>query len=285
MDSTGDRAFNRRRAVALIACMILVICNPVFVAGDEGEQVKLSLALPAGEVYAYETETYFSTNFMGMDVNRTQTFKVNLSLMETMEGGAQKVQLEFTEVKSSMIVDDEMREWKPPLDLNGAIIIAEVSSDGEVLGVEPGGYIAGMRSEEDLEDIAELWFVKLPDTLVSVGETWREDIEEAGAGENAAPLVKGYIDYTLKKLEKKNGIAVATIEGKGTVAINRMTPQGVLEGEAEIKGKMHIAIDGGFIVEGKGSSDMKGKIVNEDAPGDKETDTAVTQSYKIKLKK
>ena len=48
------------------------------------------------------------------------------------------------------------------------------------------------------------------------------------------------------------------------------------------KGKYYIAIDGGDIVEMKSEMEIRGKIVSPDG---KETDTAITRYYELKLKK
>ena len=83
-------------------------------------------------------------------------------------------------------------------------------------------------------------------------------------------------------MQKKKGIPVAVIEIETRLDINQRTPGGVLRGKAKGKGKYCIAVDGGYVVEGKSEFELKGTVVSDDGS---ETDTAVTRYYETKLKK
>jgi hypothetical protein len=179
-----------------------------------------------------------------------------------------------------------MQDWTPQIQLEGKSIMADVGTNGEVLDVKPGGNIPGMRGKNDLEGIVERWFTELPDTIKNIGDTWRNDIEEREeteeGEEEAEPTVRGWSDITFKKIEKKKGIEVALLEVETKVDINQKTPQGVMTGKGEGKGKYYIAIDGGYIVEMKTEFEIKGKVV---APDGNESDTAITRYSEIKFKK
>jgi hypothetical protein len=269
-------------AAAAILCILVVSALIGGAAAEEGE-VNLSFKPIEGKVLNYETKWTIETNFMGMDIVQTQNYKALVQLNKVTEDGQFKMELQFPEVKSSMLIDDEMRDWAPPIQLVGKNVFAYVTTAGEVEKVEPGGYIPGMKSPDDLTSIIEIWFIKLPDRVVKMGETWREDVTEDEEGNEGQPGIEGYVDFTLKKIEKKKDIEVAVIEAKAELTINQSTPQGNLNANAKGKSKYYIAIDGGYIVETKQTFEMKGKVVAE-GTGD-ETDAAMTRTYETKLKK
>lgn len=278
-----ERITSRCITAAALICILTVCAITGSVAAQEGTEVNLSYKPLEGKALNYETKWTIETNFMGMDIVQTQNYKVSISLNKVTEDGKFKMELRFPEVKSSMMIDDEMRDWAPPIQLVGKNVFAYVTTAAEVEKVEPGGYIPGMKSPDDLTGIIEIWFIKLPDRVVKVGETWREDVNEEDDGTEGEPGIEGYIDFTLKKIEEKQGIKVAAIEAKGKLKISQATPQGMLDANAEGKSKYYIAIDGGYIVETKQTFEMKGKVVAEGTG--EGTDTAMTRTYETKLKK
>jgi hypothetical protein len=254
---------------------------PGVLNADDEKEVKLSFAMPEGTVLKYETKWIREFNFGGMDITQNESYKVEMSLMKVTDEGAYRVSLDFIESSSSMIVDDDMQDWSPQMQLEGRSIIADVASNGEVVQVKPGGNIPGMRGVESLKEIAERGFMELPDTVKSVGDTWRVDIEEGTEtkdGEEKEPNVKGWADVTFKKIEKKSGIPVACLEYKAEVDIKME----MMNGKGKQKGKYYIAIDGGYIVEMKAELEVKGKVPS---PNGKEIDHAETNHFEMKLKK
>jgi hypothetical protein len=277
---------NGRCRWIVACCCAAMLIVPGALLGDKEEEAKLSFTMPEGETLRYETSWSMEYNYMGMDIVQNESYKVDMELMKVTEEGNFRVSMKFTGASSSMLVDDDIQDWKPPLQLEGKSMMVDVASNGEVLEVKPGGNIPGMKEPKDLKSIVEVWFIELPDTVKRVGDSWRKDIEEGGGetadGEKKEPEAKGFADLTFKKIEKKKGVPVAVIEVESNIDINEKTPGGVLRGEGKGKGKYYIALDGGYIVEGKSEFEIKGKVVSVDG---KETDTAITRYYETKLKK
>lgn len=285
--STINRITRHDRFMWILTfCLTAILIAPGLVRGDDQNEAKLSFAMSEGMTLHYETSWATEYNYMGMGIVQNQSYEVTVKLLKVTEEGNFRLTMEFLGASSSMVVDDDIQEWKPPLQLEGKNIIVDVASNGAVLEVKPGSNIPGMQGTKDLKNIAEIWFIELPDTLKRTGDSWRKDIEEGGGetedGEKKDPEVKGFADLTFKKIEKKMGVPVAVIEVKTDLEINQNTPGGVLRGKGAGEGKYLIAIDGGFVIEGKSEFEIKGKVVSADG---KETDTAITRYYETKLKK
>lgn len=284
--STMKRMSRNARYMWILACCCAAVAAvPGILPGEQKKEANLSFSMPEGTALQYKTSWAMEYNYMGMDIVQNQSYEVGIKLMKVTEEGNFRLSMEFLGSSSSMLADDDMQDWKPPMQLEGKSIMVDVASNGEVLEVKPGGNIPGMRSPKELENIAEIWFIALPDTVKRVGDSWRKDIEEGGEaadGEKTEPDAKGFADLTFKKIEKKMGIPVAVIEIKSKIDINQEIPGGVLRGEGKGKGKYYIAIDGGYMVQGKSEFEIKGKVVSADG---EETDTAITRYYETKLKK
>lgn len=276
--------FRLLRTMAVCLATILVI--PGVPSGDEKSEANLSFAMPEGETLRYDTSMSSEYNFMGMDVVQNQSYEVEIKLASVTEEGNYRVSIEFLKSSSSMLVNDDIQEWTPPLQLEGGSVITEVGSNGELLDITLGGNIPGLRNPEDLRSILEIWFLELPDTMKRVGDTWRREVEEGGGktkhGEEIEPDVKGWSDITFKKIEKKKGIEVASLEVESKLDINRNLPGGKLSGKGEGKSKYYVAVDGGYIVEMKTEFEIKGKVTSPDG---EESDSAITQYFEAKLKK
>ncbi len=273
-----------RLLCAMAVCLAMALINPGVLRGDEENEANLSFAMPEGVTLHYKTSWSAEYNFMGVGVVQNQSYGVDMKLVSVTEEGNFHVALDFTEATSSMVVDDDIQEWTPPIQLEGRSIAVDVGSNGEVVKVKPAGNIPGMRSTKDLENITKIWFVELPDTVKKVGESWRKEIEDYGemAEEEGEPALKGWADLTFKKIEKKMDIPVACIEVKTQLEIHQETTNGVMNGSGEGKGKYYIAIDGGYIVEMSSDFEIKGTVISPDG---EESETAITQYYEAKLKK
>ncbi|MCK4235475.1 MAG: hypothetical protein KAX38_00050 [Candidatus Krumholzibacteria bacterium] len=278
----------RRNFWGLLFCAVTIFILTSSLPGEERKEAGLSFAMPADRVLKYKISSQIEQNFFGIDMSINQSLEVEVSLDKKTEEGNYKILLAFKKTKASRIMDDEIMDWEPPLKLEGKTIYAIVSPAGEVVEVDPGGFIPGMKKIADLKRVVDPWFIDLPDTLVKVGVSWTKEIIEKGdGGEGEEPGVKGEIVYTFKKIDKKKGIEVAVIEAKIKVNIHNVTPAGVMDAEGKGKGKAYVAIEGGYVVEGKTTVDIKGKMVKRDplTGGEKETDMAMSQYLEIKLKK
>ena len=272
--------------LSLSALAVLILAGPAI--GAEEKEAHLSFSLPEGIEFNYRTSQMLEQNFHGMDMTISESADVALSLVEMMEGNICKVSLLFSNQDASMIRDDELMDYEPEVKLEGKTVFAFVKTNGEVTNAEASSYIPGLGSMDELKEMLEDWFVRLPDEKVKVGQEWRIDIVKKGVSqEGEPPEIEGWIDFKLKKIGEKDGIAIAELEGKIYYDINRAMQFGKLlaEGKGEIKSK--IAIEGGYIVECKRKMDVKGKMVGIDPVTGKESEskTAITHYFECKLQK
>ena len=277
----------RALVACALACVMIHIVPAVSPKAEETKSCMLSFSLPEGTILRYKDFSQIEQNFGGADVSMNQTSDLEMKYGEEADStGAARVDLSFGEVKSSLVMNGQLREWTPPIKLEGAEIRVFVTRDGKVARFEPGRGIAGMSKKDDLRDVVDALFVELPDTIVSVGGTWTVEIEQ-GKKEGAEPEIKGTAVYTLKKIEKKGDIEIAVIEGKAKIKMNSETPAGTLVADGEVGIKAQIAVAGGYIVELKQSVDIRGNVVSKDPLTDKETkrETYVTRITEVKLQK
>lgn len=278
-----------RRGVSSLVLVFGLLFLAVFVTlgsalrAEEKKETRLSFAFPDSLVLHYHASSQMDQNYSGTDVRMNQSWDVDMSLMKKTEAGS-KVQLKFGKTTSSLMQGTQLVDWQPPIKLEGALIAPTVTLKGEIVGVEPGGSIAGMHNAEQLKEIVQPWFITLPDTTVAVGATWKKDIVE-GEKEGAEPDVKGTIVYTLKKIEKRGNLEVAVIEGKAKLKINRETPAGTLVADGDESVKATLAVAGGYIVEFRETLDVRGNTIAKDPLTDKEkkSQTAMTNYWECKL--
>ena len=273
--------------LVLSAVAVLVVCLAPGFAAEEGK-VHLSFAPPEGLMLKYKTSQMNEQNFAGMDVTFSHSMMVDFSSQEQLEDGSYKIVLSFSEEDASLFRDGELEEYEPDIVLEGETAYVIVNSKGEVARADAASSIQGLSSEEELREMVEDWFIRLPDTEVAVGQEWRIEILKMGmAQEGEEPEVKGYTDFKLKKIEEKDGLLIAEIEGKRVVNINRAMQFGrvIAEGKGEVKTK--IAVEGGYIIECKRKMDVKGTMVGQDPITGKESEskTAITQYFECKLEK
>lgn len=273
--------------LSLCAAVVLFVCLAPGVSAEE-ETVHLSFALPEGKLLTYKTSQINEQNFYGMDIIYSHSMMVEMSLSGVTEDGYYKVALSFSKETASMFRDGELEDYELPVKLGNKTIYAFVNTKSEVEKAEAASHIPGLSTEDEFRELIEDWFVRLPDAEVTVGEEWRIDIVKMGMSqEGEEPEVKGYTDFKLKKIEEKNGLMIAEIEGKTRIDINKPMQFGrvIAEGKGEIKTK--IAVEGGYIIECKRKMDVKGKAVGKDPITGKESEskTAITQYFECKLEK
>jgi hypothetical protein len=276
-----------RPHVKLCVAVIVFVCLAPSVAAEE-ETILLTFALPEGKVLNYKASRLDEMVSYGMEVTVSHSMMVEVSLNAVMEDGLSKISLSFGDEDASLLRDGELEDYDPEIKLEGKTIYAFVDSKGEVSKAEAASNIPGLSAADELRELVEDWFVRLPGEKVTVGQEWRIDFEKMGMSqEGEEPEVKGYTDFKLKKVQEKNGIMIAEIEGKTRMKINKTMYQGTLvaEGKGEVKTK--IAIDGGYVIECKRKMDVKGKTVGKDPITGKESEskTAITQYFECKLKK
>jgi hypothetical protein len=273
--------------LSLCAAVVLFVCLVPGIAAQD-KTVHLSFAFPEGKVFNYKASKLEEMTSSGMEVTFSHSMMVELSLSSTMEDGISKIALSFGEEDASLFRDGELEDYEPQVKLGGTTVYAFVNAKGEVTKTEASSYISGLSSEDELREIIEDWFVRLPDADIVVGTQWRTEIVKMGMSqEGEEPEVKGYTDFKLKKIEEKNGLMIAEIEGKTQIDINKAMYSGTLiaKGKGEIKTK--IAVEGGYIIECKRKMDMKGKTMGKDPITGKESEseTVLTQYFECKMEK
>lgn len=274
-------------SLSLCAAVALFLCLAPGLAAEE-ETVHLSFALPEGKMLTYKTSQLNEQNFFGMDITYSHSMMVDMSLSGLTEDGDFKVALSFREEHASLFRDGELEEYEPPVKLEDKTVYAFVNAKGEVKKAEAASYIPGLSTVDELREMIEDWFVRLPDAEVTVGQEWRIEIVKMGVSqEGEEPEVKGYTDFKLKKIEEKNGLVIAEIEGEIRININKAMQFGrvIAEGKGQIKAK--IVVEGGYILECKRKMDVKGKTVGKDPITGKESEskTAMTQYFECKMEK
>ncbi|MBN1883948.1 MAG: hypothetical protein JW876_00320 [Candidatus Krumholzibacteriota bacterium] len=252
--------------LAFLACL----AAPDSIAAKDDAPVSFIFAFPEEQTITYDLGLSEETNWSGMSITTNQNYRIEATLREVNADGAFVIEIACPELKSYRMIDDDMQDWAPPLQLEGKSIIATVGADGELVDIKPGGNIPGMRSPGQLRPYARAVFVPLPAEPKTVGDSWEVVIRRDGNGDDVpadaeeTPVYTGTSVYTFKKVQKKNGIDVAFIEIESTVAIDRETEQGRMTGENKGKTKVYLAIEGGWVVESKSESEFKGAMTGDD---------------------
>jgi hypothetical protein len=273
----------------LMACMVvsfaLQTLSFVSPRAEEGKTYRLTFNPSENTLLHYKAFKQIGQSYGGSDVSMNQTAKVDVRCDGKQDStGAYKVDLNYTEVKTSLVANGQLQEWEPPLKLEGATIRVTVSPVGDAVDYDALRRIEGLQGREDLRDLVDAWFVKFPDSAIAVGQSWTKPIVR-GEREGAEPDEKGEAVYTLKKIEKKGAIEVAVIEGKISLKLHSDTPAGLLVGEGKGQVKAKVALAGGYIVEFKETMDIRGDVIVKDPITDKVTKrgTAVTKNYEREL--
>lgn len=269
----------------LVKSLILVLVVSLLTAAAGGEkEVKLTFDMPEGRFLHYKSSSSVEQEFFGTSMTMNQSAETEMAMVKKTQEGNYKLSIKFNNIRSGMVRGDDLMDWEPPIKLEGKTVNVVVSPEGEIVGVEAGAYIPGLKKKDDLKDIVKGWFVKLPDSTVGVGYKWREEIvKKDEKAEDKPPEIEGWADYTFKKISKKAGIEVAEIEVELKFTVNRDVPGGTFSGEGRGKRKACVALDGGYIVESSNSIDIEGKTLL--ASSDQEINTLISQSFETKLKK
>ncbi len=275
-----------RSAVYFLIVSILIL--PVLVspaAAEDGKMVTLRFVPEEGKLFRYKDDSHNQVFYGAFSFETVTGQEAEMSLLKVLENGNSRMSVTFTKSSTKMMRMGTLSEQDPRVKPEGRTIKVEVDPRGEV--IEALGFIMGVKKGRELDSYMEKWFFKLPEEAVGPGSTWTVPIDKESLGkDDEVYTVKGSGEFKLKKIEKKNGIMVARIEGKAEVEVHSESLRGIFDGKAKSKQKVYIAIDGGYIVEGEISTEVKGKLVSADEYG-KETENDVTtvESHKIKLEK
>ena len=279
-----------RRIFHSAVCLMIIslVILPVLVshaAAEDGKMETLRFAPEEGKLFKYKGDSRNQMFFGSFSFETITGQEIEMSLLEVLENENFRMSIAFTKSSTKMMRMGNLIEQEPDVKPEGRTIKVEVDSKGEVITAL--GFIMGVKKGRALDNYMGKWFFELPEETVGPGSTWTIPIDETSEeGEEDVYTVKGSGEFKLKKIEKKNGVMCAEIEGEAEVNIHSESPQGVFDGTARSKQKVYIAIEGGYIVEGENSTETRGKMVGLDENG-KETENDVTkvESDKIKLEK
>jgi hypothetical protein len=269
-----------------LAVVLAMVCIAGQSSGKDEQKVKLSFAFPQGKVLKYKASNQTEVNYSGVDMAMSMSVHVEASCDSMTEDGSSVMDYAFSDFKSSLVRGDEIMDWEFPVKLDGKTVILTLNRKSEIVDTKPRSHIPGIKSNEELRELLEDFFVELPDSEVTTGTSWSEDVVEAGK-EGEPPKLKGRVDYTLKKIEKKKGIEAALVEWKIEAVTYGTTASGRVEGKLKGKGKAHVALEGGYVIDLKLEIEDKKKIYEEDVltGKEKEMEAAETHYFEIKLEK
>lgn len=279
------RLFSR---FVLILSIVSILVLPALVspaAAADGEKVTLRFAPPEGMAVKYKGDSRNQMFFGAFSFETITGQEIDMSLLEVLENGNFRMSITYTKSSTKMMRMGDLIEQEPRVKPEGRTIKVEVDPQGEV--VTALGFIMGVKKGRALDQYMEKWFFELPEEEVGPGSEWIVPVDETfEEGEDEVYTITGTSKFKLKKIEKKNGILAAEIEGESEVDIHSESVQGVFDGTAKSKHKVYIAIEGGYVVEGESSTEVKGKMVGLDENG-KETENDITRvdSNKVKLDK
>lgn len=275
-----------RFAISLLIVSILVLPALVSpVSAEDGEKVTLRFAPEEGMQAKYKVDSRSQMFFGAFSFETITGQEVDISLLEVLDNENFRMSVTYTKSSTKMMRMGDLIEQEPRIKPEGRTIKVEVDPQGEV--IEALGFIMGVKKGRALDNYIEKWFFKLPEEAVGPGSTWTVPVDETfEEAKDEVYTVKGTREFKLKKIEKKNGVMAAEIEGEAEVDVHSESVQGVFDGKAKSKFKVYIAIEGGYVIEGESSTEVKGKMIGLDENGkEMENDITRVDSEKVKLEK
>lgn len=283
---------NAAAAVSLV--LIVALSSSMLSAGDKygkDTEITLSFKIEEGKILKYKGKNTEEFNYAGNDINRIHTDEITLSLIDRLEDGNVRVALTYDECSDKMLMSGNLREYQSPIKPEGKTVKIVLDPKGKLVDVQ--GFVMGVPKGKQLEDYVDKWFVELPEEEIKIGTKWTKEIDESpetGEGEEADEdvigfSVKGTIHLELKKYEEVDGIDVAVIEYKGELVVHQASAMGELNGKAEVKGKVKVSIEAGWLVEKEETVEFKGKAVGQDPSTGKEVENDIyrTDYFEAKL--
>ncbi len=294
----GRTVFPGRRVIGVMALFLIAVfifpgCSsdksgvPVGETGDLAE-AHLSFAPDKDQTLKYATVKAMDMVMRGMDISNVESYEAELSLKEKRKENF-IMSLYFARVTNTVYRDGEPSKRKPPIDLEGKKLEIEVARDGEVLSARPdGSYITGIRDFDQLREIAAQWLIHLPDSTISIGGSWTEEIDEMEAESEESEEEygeTGTVEYKLVGLEVQDGLTVAVIESTSSLTVRRKFGSAVMEADGEGEGKYYVAVDGGYLVKADARTNFKGLMSGGMTGGGEGMETGFTITFESDLKR
>jgi len=270
----------RQFSVVSFCCFLLLslVSTPIYA---DNESVLLRYDPPVGKVLEYRSSSSVQLTVYGMETFINQSMEFEMSFPDTTSDEGRIVDITINKVSGSVMRGERTMDYEPPLKLEGKKVTVLVSPRGEVLKVTPQGYIAGMKSLDQLKTVFEDLFPALPDSTLQVGSKWNDRREEKSESETSTMDM----EYKLKKIEDYKGIKVAVVEGKIKMTGMQQSPKGTIEGSGKGKLKAKLAVDGGYMTECKYHLDIKGTLVGGAGGDEKSKEMLMSIYFRCKLKK
>jgi len=282
-----ERVYRPSVCVLILSMLVIPVISGLYSPAwpEDGDKVTLRFAPEEGRVFRYKGDSRNKVFYGPYSFETVTGQEVEMSLLELLENGNVRMSVTFIKSSTKMMRMGNLIEQEPRVKPEGRTIKVEVDPRGKV--IEALGFIMGVKKGRTLNSYMDAWFFELPEEPVGPGSTWTVPVDEKSEeGEAEIYTVKGSREFKLKKIEEKNGVKVAEIEGEAELEIHSESQQGVFDGRSKSKDKFYVAIEGGYIVEGGSSAEIQGKMVSLDENG-KETENEVTrtESHEIKLEK
>ena len=235
-----------------VVALVLTVLSSVAVAKD----ARLKFA-PENKKLHYKMDVQQEVFVQGFEIVTNHTGEIEVAWLEKTEDGKAKISVRFTNVEGTMKQGDNLTEQN--LGINGKEIWVTVSERGEVDEIVPQAVLDDAKTQL-VQDLIENLVAFLPEDEIGEGDSWVQERITEGATPDDPPAVEGEMEYWLEELKEKDGLEVARIVGEGKADINMMTPGGMLVGEAKGDVEYVIAVHGGYMVQGKSFTEVKGKM-------------------------
>jgi len=185
------------------------------------------------------------------------------------EEGLFEMELVFDKVEASIMMFDKMQDSNIGENLTGQTISFTVDKFGETNDVRAVGYIdAWSQMEQLVTEIANQFYVYLPDEDHAEGENWERTDER---DENGMNITESW-EYKFEKVDEVRGRKCAKVKaevefGIGGIAV---TPSGDFNMEGEGDGDYEFFFDWAekLVVKMKGSIEVKSDMTPVSGTGD-----------------
>jgi hypothetical protein len=287
--------YSKLPAFCLIAFLLFAGCSsdkggaPSSDLGDLSE-LELSFSPEEDEVLRYEAVKSMDIVTHGMEISNVESYEVEMSFKEKGKDGNSVSSVDFLKASYTFYLNGELQKREPPVELEGKKLAVEIARDGRILSAIPDGcYVTGIKDFEQLQDVVDLWVVSLPDSVVTVGDSWSETIDEMSAESEESEQQygeEGAVEYTLVGMEEKDGVMAAVIKSTLNVRVRHQAMGGgVMEAEGKGQGEYYVAVDGGYVVESNERIDFKGVVKGGMMGGSEGMETGFTVNYESDLKR
>ncbi|HZM16181.1 MAG TPA: hypothetical protein VFE28_09280 [Candidatus Krumholzibacteria bacterium] len=250
-----NRAATLRPHPALaVAALVTAL---VTAAPAAAEKVSLALSPSPGDSLRYRVQVQQELSFQGMTVTATEAGSVHIASQASKHDTLQFL-VHFSGFESSVKQGDQLTSRKS--ELEGLSLRAMISRHGQVLEVRPQTSVSAEMKEE-LQPLVENLFANLADHPVEPGDTWTHEEKVLNKEDaKAEPRIDGKTEFTLDEVTKKKDKKVAKILGKGTAKVHLQTGMGEVIGDAKGDSEVLVAVDNGYIVHRKSTSEFKGTM-------------------------